>query len=83
MPVILGSRRTSLDYRFWMGTVVTADHYLAGIVGLGLLRTWYLDGNVNAERMRELTETLQRSDEFPFSMVLDPTERDLRAGYEE
>ena len=66
-----------------MATVVTADHYLAGMVGLGLLRTWYLDGDVNAERMRELTETLQRSDEFPFSMVLDPTERDLQAGYEE
>lgn len=66
-----------------MGTVVTADHYLAGMIGLGLLRTWYLDGDVNAERMRELTETLLRSGEFPFSMVLDPTERDLQAGYEE
>ena len=31
-----------------MATVVTADHYLAGMVGLGLLRTWYLDGDVNA-----------------------------------
>ncbi|HUV18610.1 MAG TPA: class I SAM-dependent methyltransferase [Ilumatobacteraceae bacterium] len=35
------------------------------------------------ERMRELTVTLQRSDEFPFSMVLDPTERDLQTGDEE
>jgi len=66
-----------------MGTVVTADHYLAGMIGLGLLRNWYLDADVNAERMRELAETMQRSDEFPFSMVLDPAERDLHAGYEE
>lgn len=62
---------------------VTADQYLAGMVGLGLLRTWYLDADVNAERMAELAETLQRSNEFPYSMVLDPVERDLDAGYEE
>ena len=30
-----------------MGTV-TADHYLAGIVGLGLLRNWYVDADANA-----------------------------------
>jgi ubiquinone/menaquinone biosynthesis C-methylase UbiE len=65
-----------------MGTV-TADQYLAGMIGLGLLRNWYVDADVNAERMRELAETLQRSDEFPYSMVLDPTERDLHAGYQE
>lgn len=71
-----------LRYRSSMGTV-TADQYLAGIVGLGLLRTWYLDADANATRMAELAETLTRSDEFPYSLVLDPDERDLHHGYEE
>lgn len=66
-----------------MGNVVTADQYLAGMIGLGLLRTWYVDADVNLQRMAELAETLQRSDEFPYSMVLDPIERDLHSGYEE
>ncbi len=66
-----------------MSTAVTADHYLAGMVGFGLLRNWYVDGDANAQRMAELAETLARSDEFPYSLVLDPTERDLHAGYEE
>jgi ubiquinone/menaquinone biosynthesis C-methylase UbiE len=66
-----------------MGASVTADHYLAGIVGLGLLRTWYLDADANLERMAELAETLARRDEFPYSLVLDPAERDLHAGYDE
>jgi len=65
-----------------MGTV-TADHYLAGIVGLGLLRNWYVDADTNAQRLAELAETLARVDEFPYSLVLDPAERDLHVGYEE
>lgn len=65
-----------------MGSV-TADQYLAGMIGLALLRTWYADADHNAARMAELAETLARSDEFPFSLVLDPAERDLDAGYEE
>lgn len=65
-----------------MGTV-TADHYLAGIIGLGLLRNWYVDADANLTRMAELAETLAQRDEFPYSLVLDPTERDLHAGYEE
>jgi len=65
-----------------MGTV-TADHYLAGIVGLGLLRNWYVDADANAQRLAELAEVLARADEFPYSLVLDPAERDLHAGYEE
>lgn len=65
-----------------MGSV-TADQYLAGMIGLGLLRNWYLDADANAARMAELAETLARSDEFPFSLALDPIERDLDGGYEE
>jgi ubiquinone/menaquinone biosynthesis C-methylase UbiE len=65
-----------------MGSV-TADQYIAGVIGLGLLRGWYLDGDANAERMAELVDTLARSDEFPYSLVLDPTERDLDGGYRE
>ncbi len=63
--------------------VVTADQYLAGMVGLALLRNWYLDATTNAERMAELAETLERSDEFPFSLELAPAERDLYTGYDE
>ena len=66
-----------------MGTSVTADHYLAGIVGLGLLRSWYVDAEQNQQRMAELAEVLSRADEFPYSLVLDPAEQDLHAGYEE
>ncbi len=65
-----------------MGTI-TADQYLAGMIGLGLLRTWYLDAEVNEARMAELADTLRRRDEFPYSLVLDPAEQDLDAGYEE
>jgi ubiquinone/menaquinone biosynthesis C-methylase UbiE len=65
-----------------MGTV-TADHYLAGIVGLGLLRNWYVNADANTQRLAELAEVLARADEFPYSLVLDPAERDLHAGYEE
>lgn len=65
-----------------MGTV-TADHYLAGIIGLGLLRNWYVDPDANLTRMAELAETLAQRDEFPYSLVLDPAERDLHVGYEE
>ncbi len=65
-----------------MGTV-TADHYLAGVVGFGLLRNWYLDAETNAQRIAELAEVLARVDEFPYSLVLDPVERDLRTGYDE
>ncbi len=65
-----------------MGSV-TADHYLAGVVGFALLRTWYLDAETNAQRIAELAEVLARVDEFPYSLVLDPVERDLRTGYDE
>lgn len=65
-----------------MGTV-TADHYVAGVIGLGLLRNWYVDADANLTRMTELTETLAQRDEFPYSLVLDPAERDLHVGYEE
>jgi ubiquinone/menaquinone biosynthesis C-methylase UbiE len=65
-----------------MGTV-TADQYIAGVIGLGLLRQWYLDGDANAERMVELADTMDRSEEFPYSLVLDPSERDLDGGYGE
>lgn len=39
---------------------VTADQYLAGMVGLGLLRSWYLDAEVNADRMRPPTTARTR-----------------------
>jgi hypothetical protein len=36
-------------------------HYLAGVVGLGLMRHWYADGETNATRMAELADILARA----------------------
>jgi ubiquinone/menaquinone biosynthesis C-methylase UbiE len=62
---------------------ITADQYLAGVVGLSLVRSWYEDADRNAQRMRELAEIVARSDEFPYSMRLDPRERDVETAYAE
>ena len=65
-----------------MGTI-RADHYLAGIVGMSLLRNWYVDGDANEARMAELSDVLARREEFPYSLHLDPEERTLLTGYAE
>lgn len=64
-------------------SAITADQYFAGVIGAALLRSWYVDGAVNAERMAELATVLHRHDEFPFSLALDPQERALGVGYAE
>lgn len=65
------------------GSDITAGHYFAGTIGLALIRQWYHDGAQNDERLRELHAVLEHIDEFPNSMVLNPNERELIAGYEE
>ena len=62
---------------------VTLNHYVAGIVGLGLIRHWYVDGEANETRLAELAELLSRGKEFPYSLELSPSERSVEAGYEE
>lgn len=65
------------------GTGVTVGHYFAGTIGLSLIRHWYRDGAQNKARIAELRELLDRLDELPNSLVLDPLERDLPTGYAE
>jgi SAM-dependent methyltransferase len=62
---------------------ITAGHYFAGTIGLALIRHWYLDGDHNDARIGELKALLERLDEYPNSLVLNPAERELLAGYEE
>ncbi len=62
---------------------VTFDHYLAGVVGLGLLRHWYADGEENDARLAELADVLSKSGEFPYSLELSPAERSVDVGYAE
>ncbi len=56
---------------------VTFDHYLAGIIGLGLIRHWYADGDANETRLTELTDVLSKRDAFPYSLDLTPSERSV------
>jgi SAM-dependent methyltransferase len=62
---------------------VRFDHYLAGVVGLGLMRHWYRDGATNATRMAELAEILSRADEPTHSFEVSPLERSIEEGYAE
>lgn len=62
---------------------VTFDHYLAGVVGLGLIRHWHDDGEANDARLAELAEAIAKRDEFPFSLELTPSERSVEDGYAE
>jgi SAM-dependent methyltransferase len=62
---------------------VRFDHYLAGVVGLGLMRHWYADGDANAVRMAELAEVLSKADEPSHSFEVNPTERSIEVGYAE
>jgi ubiquinone/menaquinone biosynthesis C-methylase UbiE len=65
-----------------MGSI-TADQYFAGVIGLSLLRNWYVDADTNEARMAELASVFARRDEFPYSLRLDPQERGLLPGYAE
>jgi len=65
-----------------MGSI-TADQYFAGVIGLSLLRNWYVDADANEARMAELSTVLARRDEFPVKFRLDAQERALPAGYAE
>ena len=76
------SGRAGLRYVRRMADI-TAGHYFAGTIGLALIRHWYHDGDQNEARMAELRALLERLDDFPNSLVLNPTERDLLTGYEE
>lgn len=62
---------------------ITVGQYAAGVVGLSLIRHWYGDGQFNADRLAELRVVLDAGDRFPWSLELDPTERDLDRGYAE
>ena len=65
-----------------MGSI-TADQYFAGVIGLSLLRNWYVDADANEARMTELSTVFAGRATFPFSLRLDPQERALLAGYAE
>ena len=62
---------------------VRFDHYLAGVVGLGLMRHWYADGDTNATRMAELADILAKADESTHSFEVTPVERSVGDGYAE
>ncbi|MDY7105041.1 MAG: class I SAM-dependent methyltransferase [Actinomycetota bacterium] len=62
---------------------VTLGHLVAGVVGLAMMRHWYVDGAENEARFAELRDVLGRLDEVPFSIALNPSHRDLDAGYAE
>ena len=62
---------------------VTLDHYVAGLIGVSILRCWYRDGDFNTARMAELDTVLNGRSEFPYSMKLSPVQRDLLEGYAE
>jgi ubiquinone/menaquinone biosynthesis C-methylase UbiE len=62
---------------------VTFDHYLVGIVGLGLVRHWHVDGETNDGRLDELLDAIAKREEFPFSLELTPSERSVADGYAE
>jgi SAM-dependent methyltransferase len=79
------THRSSLTegaYRSWMDAV-RFDHYLAGVVGLGLVRHWYADGSANAARMAELADILAKADEPTHSFEVSPVERSVGDGYAE
>src|SRR6186997_2660585 len=42
-----------------MGSI-TADQYFAGVIGLSLLRNWYVDAEANEARMADLTTVFAR-----------------------
>ena len=62
---------------------ITAAHFIGGMIGQAMLRSWYEDPQGNADRMQELADVVARAGEFPYSMVLNPAERDLLTGYAE
>lgn len=62
---------------------ITVEQYAAGVLGFALIRHWYEDGTINERRLQELREVLEASREFPWSLELHPTERDLEQGYGE
>lgn len=62
---------------------VRFDHYLAGVVGLGLMRHWYADGEANATRMAELADILAKADQSTHSFEVTPVERSVVDGYAE
>ena len=66
-----------------MVQAVTFDHYLAGVIGLGLIRHWYADGEANDARLAELADVLSKRGEFPYSLELSPSERSVEDGYAE
>ena len=47
-----------------MGSI-TADQYFAGVIGLSLLRNWYVDADANEARMAELSTVLRGVTSFP------------------
>ncbi|NOX29490.1 MAG: class I SAM-dependent methyltransferase [Actinobacteria bacterium] len=62
---------------------ITVEQYAVGVVGLGLIRHWYVDGAANEDRINEMREILDQSEEFPWNLELNPQERDLIEGYSE
>ena len=66
-----------------LGSEVVAGHFFAGTIGLSLIRSWYTDGDANERRLDELRDLINKRAEFPFSMALNPLERDALEGYAE
>lgn len=48
-----------------------------------MLRHWYVDGEFNEARLSELEALVGNIGQFPFSLVLNPAEKDLMTGYAE
>lgn len=60
---------------------VLASHYMAGIVGVALLRHWYEPGADNDVRIGELETILTNRHEFPQNLTLNPVEHSVVEGY--
>lgn len=59
----------------------SVGHFLVGIGGLALLRSWITDHAAAAERVEELTRLLADPDGPPLSLRLDLPAEDVRSGY--
>src|SRR5262249_15053857 len=61
---------------------VSAGHYVIGMEGLALLRSWLTGDREQARcRVQEITEFVAAPDQPPLSIEIDAPEADVVAGY--
>lgn len=60
-----------------------AGLFFAGTIGLAMMRSWYEADGANADRLSELRSVIERFEDFPNSIELDPLEQSPLDGYAE